>query len=296
MLLEDGDDAHGGRVRRGAVQDALREPFRIGDEDVPIDASIGIAIGRRRPRRPDGLLRDADLAMYVAKRNGKARLRAFAPEMHEQAIRRLEVASELRGAIDDGQLVLFYQPIVDVADRARSSAPRHSCAGTIPTAGSSPPATSSPSPRPPGSSSRSAAGSSTKPAARRVWQRAGLVDDTFYVSVNLSARHLRDPGVVDDVVDALEALGLPAGRPAHRGHRERPGRDSIPRRPCFTTQGPRRAPGHRRLRDRLLVARSTRHASRSTSSRSTSPSSTDYREPDGDAMVRGWSISATHSG
>ena len=44
----------------------------------------------------------------------KARYERFAPEMHEQAIRRLEVASELRGAIDNGQLVLFYQPIVAV--------------------------------------------------------------------------------------------------------------------------------------------------------------------------------------
>ena len=49
----------------------------------------------------------------MAKRNGKGRFEQFLPSMHEEAVRRLEIAAELRGAIDNDELSVFYQPIVD---------------------------------------------------------------------------------------------------------------------------------------------------------------------------------------
>jgi diguanylate cyclase (GGDEF)-like protein/PAS domain S-box-containing protein len=209
VLLEDGDVPLGAESIAKRVQDAMRDPFRVGDEDVPIHVSIGIAIGRAGLDAPDGLLRDADLAMYVAKRNGKARYERFAPEMHEQAIRRLEVASELRGAIDNGQLVLFYQPIVAV-DTGRMLGAEALVRWNHPLHGLRPPSEFIPVAETTGL---------VIPLGRwvldeacrqtRLWQRAGLIDDTFYVSVNLSARHLRDAAVVDDVVHALEGSGMP---------------------------------------------------------------------------------------
>jgi EAL domain-containing protein (putative c-di-GMP-specific phosphodiesterase class I) len=130
--------------------------------------------------------------------------------MHEQAIRRLEVTSELQGAIETGQLVLYYQPIVDVATGrtlgaeglVRWNHPRH---GLVPPVDFIPIAESTGLVIPLGRWV-------LDQACRRVraWQRMGLVDDAFYVSVNISARHLHDPGMVDDVVHALDASGLPA--------------------------------------------------------------------------------------
>ncbi|MEY2449013.1 MAG: hypothetical protein QOH79_2489 [Acidimicrobiaceae bacterium] len=210
VLLEDGDVSLAAEAVAQRLQDALREPFRVGDEDVPVHVSIGIAVGRAGVDTASGLLRDADLAMYVAKRNGKSRFERFVPEMHEQAIRRLEVASELRGAIDNGQLVVFYQPIVAVATGRMLGAEalvrwNHPHRGLIQPNDFIPVAETTGLVIPLGAWV-------LEEACRQMgaWRQAGLVDDTFYVSVNLSARHLRDASVLDDVIHALDASGMPA--------------------------------------------------------------------------------------
>ena len=210
VLVEDGDVAVAAVAIAKRVQDAMREPFRVGDEAVPVQVSVGIAVGRAGVDTPSGLLRDADLAMYVAKRNGKARYERFVPEMHEQAIRRLEVASELRGAIDHGQLVLFYQPIV-VVSTGRILGVEALVRWNHPHRGMIQPDDFIPVAETIGL---------VIPLGRWVldeacrqmstWHHAGLVDDSFYVSVNISARHLRDAGMVDDVVHALHSSGMPA--------------------------------------------------------------------------------------
>jgi diguanylate cyclase (GGDEF)-like protein/PAS domain S-box-containing protein len=210
VLLEDGDVSPAAEAVAQRVQDALRDPFRVGEEDVPVHVSIGIAVGRAGVDTPSGLLRDADLAMYVAKRNGKARFERFVPAMHEQAIRRLEVASELRGAIDDGQLVVFYQPIVAVGTGRMLGAEalvrwNHPHRGLIQPNDFIPVAETTGLVIPLGRWVLDQACRQT-----RRWQQIGLVDDAFYVSVNLSARHLRDAGVIDDVMHALDASGMPA--------------------------------------------------------------------------------------
>jgi diguanylate cyclase (GGDEF)-like protein/PAS domain S-box-containing protein len=209
VLLEDGEIPLAAEAVAERVQEILREPFRVGNEDVPIHVSIGIAVGTSGIDDPSGLLRDADLAMYVAKRNGKGRFERFAPEMHEQAIRRLEVTSELQGAIETGQLVLYYQPILEVATGhtlgvealVRWNHPRH---GLVPPSDFIPIAESTGLVIPLG---RWVLNEACRQA--REWQRAGLVDSSFYVSVNISAKHLDDPSIINDVVRALDASGLP---------------------------------------------------------------------------------------
>ncbi len=97
------------------VLDALKEPAVLSDESSQmIAASIGIAFAARSEATAEDLLRDADLAMYRAKEAGGARYEVFDDEMRAQAVARLEVERELRRAIRTGQLIVHYQPIVDV--------------------------------------------------------------------------------------------------------------------------------------------------------------------------------------
>jgi diguanylate cyclase (GGDEF)-like protein/PAS domain S-box-containing protein len=209
VLLED-VDADAAELVSERLQESLREPFTFGAEEVPLHASIGIAIGRARDCTPSQLLRDADLAMYVAKRNGRGRSERFAPEMHEKAMRRLEVASELPAAILDGQLVLFYQPIVDVSTGRILGAEalvrwNHPHRGLIMPDEFIPIAESTGAVVPLGAWVLGEACRQTSE-----WRRAGLVDDDYYVSVNLAARHFKDRGVIDDIVHALTEADLPA--------------------------------------------------------------------------------------
>jgi diguanylate cyclase (GGDEF)-like protein/PAS domain S-box-containing protein len=93
---------------------ALQEPVVLGSTQVPVAASIGIAYGSPGDSVGD-LLRNADLAMYTAKAMGKNCYRVFADEMHAAALERLDLAARLRGAVDRGELVVHYQPIVELS-------------------------------------------------------------------------------------------------------------------------------------------------------------------------------------
>jgi diguanylate cyclase (GGDEF)-like protein/PAS domain S-box-containing protein len=89
------------------------EPFQVADRDIPLTASVGVALSTG-----DGsghLLRNADVAMSRAKEAGGGRVEVFAAHMHADAVRRLELATQLRQAITDGSLGLEYQPVVELA-------------------------------------------------------------------------------------------------------------------------------------------------------------------------------------
>lgn len=97
------------------VLDALGEPATLSDEsNQMIGGSIGIAYVTKGTATAESLLRDADLAMYRAKEGGGGRYEVFDAELRAAALARLEVERELRRAIRTGQLVVHYQPIVDV--------------------------------------------------------------------------------------------------------------------------------------------------------------------------------------
>jgi diguanylate cyclase (GGDEF)-like protein/PAS domain S-box-containing protein len=98
--------------------EALSEPFRIGSRDVLVHATVGIEFSDAISTKADELLRNADVAMYVAKSKGKARFELFDPSMHTAALRRLEMKGELQHAIENEEFVLHYQPIVSLAGGA----------------------------------------------------------------------------------------------------------------------------------------------------------------------------------
>ena len=79
-----------------------------------VTTSTGIAVADAVEQDPARLLRNADIAMYRAKTNGKARFAMFDDSMTGDALERLELEAELRDAIDHGQLRVYYQPIVDL--------------------------------------------------------------------------------------------------------------------------------------------------------------------------------------
>lgn len=97
------------------VQRELKEPFRIGDNEVFTAASIGIAPSRADYRKPEEVLRDADTAMYHAKSLGKARHALFDKSMHDQAMKTLQLETDLRHATERDELYVVFQPIVSLA-------------------------------------------------------------------------------------------------------------------------------------------------------------------------------------
>ncbi len=116
LLLESGPMPQTAEDIARRIKDVLQSPVLLGDIEVTVRASVGIAIGRPLDDTSATLLRDADLAMYQAKRNGKDRFEIFRPEMQDKALKRLAITTDLRHALDNGELEVFYQPIVDAHD------------------------------------------------------------------------------------------------------------------------------------------------------------------------------------
>lgn len=101
--------------RAARLAAALREPVTLASgESHVLTASIGVTVAMASDRRPDALIRDADIAMYRAKAAGRNRIELFNHPMHRLALARLKVEGELRQAIDRGELDVWYQPVVEI--------------------------------------------------------------------------------------------------------------------------------------------------------------------------------------
>jgi diguanylate cyclase (GGDEF)-like protein/PAS domain S-box-containing protein len=98
-----------------AIIDSVSRPYTINGNLVSIGTSVGIVTSDYDDRTSDDLIRDADLALYAAKAAGKGCYRFFAPEMHEAARERQRLESDLRVAVEKGQLWVAYQPQVDAS-------------------------------------------------------------------------------------------------------------------------------------------------------------------------------------
>lgn len=100
---------------------ALCLPFELCGQDLTLGASIGVAEYDATERPVDAIIGDADIAMYVAKRAGGNRVRAFDAQLAQQTRRRTELEIELQLALKRGELTIVYQPIVNLATGAISS-------------------------------------------------------------------------------------------------------------------------------------------------------------------------------
>jgi diguanylate cyclase (GGDEF)-like protein/PAS domain S-box-containing protein len=114
ILAELGDTSSVERVAED-IRQSLFKPFQLGDEIAYISASIGITLHPDDAAETEGLLKNADQAMYAAKNKGSNRFEYFTQSMQQAAQARLRLTNELRGALAAGQFRVYYQPIVNLA-------------------------------------------------------------------------------------------------------------------------------------------------------------------------------------
>ncbi len=114
ILLE---EVHGAQEAADLAERVLADlarPFVVDGKELGVRASAGISVAEGGDA--DELVRDADAAMYIAKRDGRGGYRLFEPAMHEGVLARLELRADLQQALAGGQLELYYQPVVRLAD------------------------------------------------------------------------------------------------------------------------------------------------------------------------------------
>ncbi|MGZ4592658.1 MAG: putative bifunctional diguanylate cyclase/phosphodiesterase [Actinomycetes bacterium] len=210
VLLEDvEDDNHCVRIAERLLE-RLAEPFDVDGTEVTTGASIGIAIatGQGGPAAPEDLMRNADLALYDAKNHGKNRYAVFAPTMHEAALARLSLTSDLRHAIERREITVYYQPLVDLETGTINGLEalarwEHPLLGMLQ----------------PGQFIALAEETGLIiPLGRMVlrtalfaavrWQRQHADHTQLHMAVNVSGRQLLDPSIVDDVKSAIKDSGI----------------------------------------------------------------------------------------
>ena len=188
----------------------VRQPHPVEGAELHVSCSVGIAIYPDDASDLDTLMRHADTAMYQAKAGGKDKAQFFAAEMTERAEKRLQLEGHLRHAVERGQLELHWQPRIDAITGAMAGVEgllrwNHPELGKVPPVQFIPLAEESGLIVPIGAWVVEAAC-----AQIAAWRDAGL--PPFFVSINLSARQLRDEGLIDIVQDQLHRYRVPRGQ------------------------------------------------------------------------------------
>ncbi|ATL27981.1 putative bifunctional diguanylate cyclase/phosphodiesterase [Streptomyces formicae] len=193
-----------------AVLKTLREPFDLSGQRLSVSASIGVVERRAAGTTTTGLMQAADTTLYWAKTDGKARWTLFDPERNAHRMTRQALASSLRPAVERGEFVLEYQPLVGLADEdvrgvealVRWRHPQFGLLtpnrfiglaeedGSIVQLG------------------RWVLRTACRQARR--WQLAHPERDPVFVSVNVAVRQVWDSDLVADVAEILAETGLPA--------------------------------------------------------------------------------------
>jgi len=209
VLLERAD-LEGPAVVAQRIVYRLRAPIEIDGRSIVTEGSVGVAVGSPSMLSAEELLRNADLAMYVAKSRGKGTFEVFEKEMHVAALERVELEAELRDALRRQELSLHYQPVVELPGGRISGAEalarwQHAERGMIPPAEFVPLAEESGLVIELG---RWVLGEACRQARR--FQLAYPTEPPFTMAVNVAARQLTSPWLVDEVRKALIESHLPA--------------------------------------------------------------------------------------
>lgn len=188
------------------IHDSFASPFSLASREVIVTASVGVTASPGGRVGPQDLLRQADMAQYSAKANGRNRVEVFIPALHPISRRRLDHEGALREALRDGQIVAYLQPQVDLRNGRIVGAEalarwEHPGRGVVSAADFVPLAEESDL-----IVAVDAAVRRSAIEARLALARAG-VGPTFRVWCNISARQLTSADPVSDVLDDLERAG-----------------------------------------------------------------------------------------
>jgi diguanylate cyclase (GGDEF)-like protein len=207
VMLPDLDDAQDAvRVAR-RILDSFAQPFKLGNHEMFVTASAGIAIYPFDGTDSEDLLKNADAAMFHAKEQGRNTYRLYSSSMNAEAMARMRTEHLLRKAVEAGEFTIWYQPIIDLRSGRVTAAEalvrwQHPELGLI---------------SPGGFIGLCEEIGLIVPLGKwilravceqsQAWRQAGAGDLT--ISVNLSARQLHSEGLVDMVRETLRSTGMP---------------------------------------------------------------------------------------
>jgi len=203
ILIEDLTEQRDAARLATRILEALRHPFVVEGEEIFVTGSIGIALGGGRGDDP---LRNADFAMYRAKSGGRDCYEFFEEGMRAAVVERLELESDFKRAVEREEFVLHYQPIVELETGSISGLEallrwEHPARGLVPPLAFVPLAEET-----------GAIVSIGRWVLREACRRATTWEAPLIVSVNLSARQLQQPDLVDEIAQMLADTALDPSR------------------------------------------------------------------------------------
>jgi diguanylate cyclase (GGDEF)-like protein/PAS domain S-box-containing protein len=209
ILLEDIENSEYASGVADRLQQELKRPFNVEGKEVFAPASFGVVLNTRDYDDPEGIIRDADAAMYHAKENGKAQYKIFDKTLHKKALHLLERETDLRKAVNRDEFENHYQPIVDLQTASLVGFEalirwNHPQLGLIY----------------PGSFISIAEETGlivpiTKLIAQRAcadlcrWQNKLKDELKLTMNINISSKHFLSPTLLDDIKDILYQTGMP---------------------------------------------------------------------------------------
>ena len=194
----------------GQIKQCFEEPFAVQGEEHSITATMGVAVYPQSGLDADTLLRNADVALYRAKEQGRNTYQFYTEGMQDREVMRLELDKDLNHALANDEFVLYFQPQLDLNDSSINSVEalirwQHPRRGLLPPVDFIPLAEES--------GRITDIGRWVVMAACRQlakWQKGPY--SHLRIAVNLSGRELDDESIVDHIQEALESNGVPASR------------------------------------------------------------------------------------
>jgi len=208
ILLENISSESEATLVAESIYQTLTFPFNIEGYELFSTASIGIALSSQGYEKPEDILRDADLTMYSAKDQGKARYEIFDNSLRDRAVARLELETDLRRALERGEFEVYYQPITSLKLGTLSGFEalarwNHPTKGRIKPDQFIPVCEETGLIVPLGNWLLKQACQAT-----REWQRRYPDHPTIKMSVNLSGQQFQDPDLVEEIDKILAETGL----------------------------------------------------------------------------------------
>lgn len=211
ILLESiTETSDAGRVAE-RIEEALSFPINLGGAEVTTSASMGIVTSSMSQEQPEQLLRSADMAMYRAKAAGRARYEMFDRAMHTDALARLQLETDLRRAVEQGEFRLHYQPLVSLRT-GRITGLEALLRWEHPLRGLVQPSEFIPIAEETGLIIRIGRWVLTE-ACRQLaeWQKAHPREEPLSIGVNLSVKQFSQPDLLDQLASVIRTSGIAPG-------------------------------------------------------------------------------------